>query len=59
MKVKVRQDLLDEGLAVPVGDEYYSKPEPLEARWKDEFHMEVCLNGKWGNALTTDWDFLD
>lgn len=53
---KVRQDLLDEGTAVPVGKNYYTSAEPLAYRWKGE-EFEVYLNGKWQCAESIDFEF--
>lgn len=52
----IRKDILEQGLAVPVGDEYYGEKEPLEYKWfKDVF--KVRLNGKWQMAMSIDFEF--
>jgi len=56
---KVRQDLLDEETAVPVGKDYYASAEPLAYRWtgEDGETFQVHLNGKWQYAESIDFDF--
>jgi hypothetical protein len=56
---KVRQDLLDEGTAVPVGRNYYTSAEPLPYRWtgEDGDDFQVYLNGKWHYAESIDFEF--
>ena len=58
-KAKVRKDLLEEQVAVPVGKNYYSSPEPLPYRWKDDGdeEFEIFINGKWHLSESIDWEF--
>jgi len=53
---KVRQDLLNDQVAVPVGKNYYSSPEPLPYRWKDE-EFQVYLNNNWHYAESIDFEY--
>ena len=53
--MKVRQDLLDEGLSVEVGGDYYGGSEPLPVRWDDD-DFQVFYNGEWVDACSIDWE---
>jgi hypothetical protein len=59
----VRPDLIEQELSVPVGEEHYGSPEPLPYRWKDmdtdDEQFQIYLNGKWQDAESIDWDFID
>jgi hypothetical protein len=59
---KIRQDLLEEELSVPVGDGHYGSKEPVAYRWKnlgqDNEQFQVHLNGEWQDAESIDFDFL-
>jgi len=60
-QVKIREDLIEDELSVPVGKGYYSKPDPLPCRWVNEGEQdeafEVYLNGKWQEAMSIDFDW--
>lgn len=53
--MKVRQDLLDEGLSVEVGGDYYGESDPLPVRWEDS-DFQVFYNGEWVDACSIDWE---
>ncbi len=55
----IRPDIIEKGLAVPVGVNYYGSPRPLPFRWLDEEHFQVLHAGIWVNAQEIDWDFTD
>lgn len=53
---KIRKDILDQNLSVPVGNEYYGGVEPLKYRWnKDQF--QVFYKDKWQLAESIDFEF--
>jgi hypothetical protein len=60
-KAKVREDILEQNLSVPVGEGYYGLPEALAYRWKDadtdEEQFQVYLNGQWQDAQSIDFEF--
>ncbi|MFN5252152.1 MAG: hypothetical protein ACK5DE_14025 [Bacteroidota bacterium] len=56
MKAKIRKDLLDEKVSVPVGDIFYGDASYLPAKWAGET-FQVYLNNKWLNAESIDWEF--
>lgn len=53
--MKVRQDLLDEGLSVEVGGDYYGESDPLPVRGEDS-DFQVFYNGEWVDACSIDWE---
>jgi hypothetical protein len=55
----VRPDIIEKGLAVPVGVLYYGGGKPLPYRWFNEETFEVCYMGAWQEAQSIDWDFSD
>jgi hypothetical protein len=56
--VVVRKDLLEQGISVPVGNDYYGEKEPLEYKWRlDEFY--VFYKGFWEEASSIDFEFLN
>jgi hypothetical protein len=59
---KIRQDLLEQELAVPVGDGHYSSKESVAYRWlnlgQDNEQFQVHVNGEWQDAESIDFDFL-
>ena len=57
-KAKVRSDLIEKGLAVPVGNEYYDGKKPLMYRWiDDDKEFQVFYKGKWVEGNSIDWVF--
>lgn len=58
-KATIRKDLLKEQVAVPVGKNYYTSPEPRPYRWKDDEEFEIFLNGAWHLSESIDWEFQD
>ena len=55
---KIRKDLLEKNLSVPVGNTYYNKKDCLPCRWVDEDKLEVFLNKEWLSAESIDFDFV-
>jgi hypothetical protein len=55
----IRPDIIEKGLAVPVGQVFYGKGKPLPYRWFNEETFEVCYCGEWVEAQSIDWDFSD
>ena len=63
----IRPDLLEQKLAVPIGEVYYGSKEPLPCRWVDENNnvhadgdvFQVCYCGEWLSAQSVDWNFTD
>jgi hypothetical protein len=53
----VREDLLSEGLEVPVGDEFLSDNKGYEYKYDDEDNLLILHNGEWKEAVGTDWEF--
>lgn len=56
-KAKIRKDLLEEQIAVPVGANYYTSPKALPYRWRNEVEFQVFLNGQWQYSESIDWEF--
>lgn len=62
-KAKVRQDLINNGLSVPIGPYNYGGEELLEYRWIeaedgiDEL-FEVLFKDQWLQADSIDFDFV-
>jgi hypothetical protein len=54
---KIRQDLLDQNLKVPIGNSYYTGSKRLyQYMWrKDKFYIK--FRGRWQEALSIDFDF--
>lgn len=49
---KIRQDILNNNLAVPIGNEWYGDKNPLPYRWrKDVFQVFSIINGNMQNPL--------
>lgn len=54
----VREDLIEQELAVPIGDEFYCDTAPLLYRWRNnDADFEVFYNGKWQEAYSIDFEF--
>ncbi len=54
----VRPDILRCGMAVPVGNDYYSGKQPLPYRWLDDDEaFEIFYDGAWVEAQSIDWEF--
>lgn len=58
-KAKLRKDLLEKSIAVPIGKNYYTSSKPLPYRYvgKDAMDFEVYLNGSWQEAESIDFEF--
>ncbi len=55
IKAKIRKDLRNRGIGVPVGETYYYGSQPLWSKWiKDKFM--VYYDNKWQEAESIDWD---
>jgi hypothetical protein len=58
--MRVRKDLIEQGLSVPVGKGYYGDVAPLKVRWlregENNEQFQVMLNGKWMNAESIDFE---
>jgi hypothetical protein len=59
----LRLDIIDKGHAVPIGNDgeeiYYGGKEPLEYRWVDDETFRVKFHGKWKEAYSIDFDFIN
>lgn len=61
---KVRQDLIEQELCPPVGDNLYVPPDSTtyEYRWlelgKEEF-FQISFNGAWVDATSIDFEFIN
>jgi hypothetical protein len=54
----IRQDIRKHRYAVPVGDGYYEKHDPLHYRWiNDDNTFQVYLDCRWQDAYSGDFDF--
>lgn len=53
---KVRADILNQNLAVPIGNVYYGESKPLPYRWRKDV-FQVFYNNKWEFAKSVDFDF--
>jgi len=56
--VKMRKELYDDGISVPVGDDYYHSLKPLRYRYNIRDEMEVYYKGEWKEVVGTDWEFV-
>lgn len=58
---KVRKDLIEQGIAVPIGNNKYYLTLPIEYRWvgEDEDEFEVKYIGEWMSANSIDFEFED
>lgn len=56
-KARIRKDLRDKHIAVPVGNGYYSSSEPVEYRWNDD-QFQIFVYNTWLDAESTDFEFL-
>ena len=54
---RIRNDLLQENLSVPVGDGYLFTERLIPYRWIDEDIFQVNTDGEWENAYSIDFDF--
>jgi hypothetical protein len=56
---RIRKDLLDGDMGVPVGNDYIREDIEYEYQWigKDEEEFQIKLNGKWQDAQSIDFDF--
>lgn len=54
-KYVVRQDIIDAGESVPVGNTYVSSG-VYEGRYNDDGSFEIKHNGKWHEAESIDWE---
>jgi hypothetical protein len=57
--LRIRQEILDRGEGVPLGDStYYFNSEPLPARDHpdNEDETQVLYQGRWENVVNTDWE---
>jgi hypothetical protein len=56
---RIRADILEQELRVPVGEEYYGSADPIPYRWKDDGDdvFEVYHNGSWKEAQSIDFEF--
>ena len=52
--VKVRRDLVEKGLSVPVGDLMCAGSRTYKSRWKGE-DFEIFYRGKWRDAMSVDF----
>jgi len=55
---RMRPNLFNNGLAVPVGDEYYYDRAPLKYRWHNNT-FQVFHKRTWQNAFSIDWEFIE
>jgi hypothetical protein len=55
---RMRPELFNNGLAVPVGDEYYYDLAPRKYRWHNNT-FQVFYKGTWQNAYSIDWEFIE
>jgi hypothetical protein len=58
---KLRADLLDKGLSVPIGvSGWLNDATILNYKWEDaDVSFKVFFNGKWEDAESIDFDFID
>lgn len=55
-KCRIRKDLLEQNLKIPVGDKYIAEDREYSYRWlKDQF--QIYLNGKFQDASSIDFEF--
>jgi len=58
---KIREDILEDKLSVPVGETFYGLPAALAYRWlnqdEENEQFQVFLNGQWQDAESIDFDF--
>jgi len=55
----VRPDILKKNERIPVGNLSFDEDFPLAYRWKTEDEFEVRLHGRWLEAQSIDFQFLD
>ena len=60
-RVKVRKDLVEQGVGVPVGDAYICDDVEYKYRWlnDDAEGFEVLHDGEYKTAYTVDFDFIN
>ena len=57
-KCRIRPDLLESGLSVPVGELYVESSEYFNYTWDEDDNFFIQLkDGTWGDAESLDWDF--
>ena len=56
MKCKIRKDLRDREIHVPVGNLHIYTEEVLEYKWEGE-NFKVLWEGVWENANSIDFEF--
>ena len=58
---RIHKNILDKGLAVPIGDKHASPSYDLQYRWikteESESQLQVFYLGKWQDAESIDFDF--
>lgn len=56
---RIREEIWLENLSVPVGDGFYGSRIKLPYRWIGDETFQVFYKGKWQNAESIDWEFIN
>lgn len=56
---RIRQDILEQALAVPVGDTFIDTAEPLEYQYDENDVIWILWDDEWQEGVGTDYEFLD
>jgi len=54
---KVREDLIDSELLIPIGNTYYTGNKEFKYRWKPNDQFQVLYKNKWQDAESVDFNF--
>lgn len=55
LKARIRKDLRNQGIGVPIGNTHYNSELPLCCKWVNDTFM-VYYNNQWLEAESIDWD---
>jgi len=56
---KMRTDLWNGRLSVPVGESYFLSQKKVPYRWIGDETFQVFYKGKWQEAQSIDWEFIN
>ena len=54
---KIRKDLLEKELSIPVGESFVGTKERFEYRWVDDEQFQIFYEGIWQDAESIDFEF--
>lgn len=56
---RVREDILNDNLSVQVGNNFYGNKGKRPYRWIGDETFQVFYKGKWQEAQSIDWEFIN